>query len=389
MPLFSGNCHLLEPADTFVGRVSSKWADRIPKLVDNDEGGQSWIFEREVRPLRQVYALAGKPVEVWSTDPMRMDDMRPGAYDARERLLDMDLDGVDCAAILSSPASIGFNADLFGRTSEADLGHELIRAWNDWYFENWLSVSPQRFVGVGCASYFDPREAAKEVERNAARGFKCVSFRNPVDLGSHWVGTGHWDPFFRACEETGTVVFHHTEMNDGFPRRLDAERTPYPYGMVTSLFQACAMEFVNSMIWGGVPVRFPKLKIQVAESGGSWIPHYLKHATWTVDYTAFTRKGWPGGDLRPLDLLRRSFVFSTLELEEALALERDYGITGWMIEDDYPHCESVWPNTKSHFGAQLDGVPAEHVERLAWRNASELYRHPVPAEGYVRTPTKS
>lgn len=383
MPLFSANCHLIEPAHTFEGRVSRQWADRVPRLVDGAEGGQAWVFEGQQRPLVRVCALAGMPEETWGLDAIRIDEIRPGCYDAKSRLGDMDLDGVDVAAIFSSPACIGFNADLFSYAADPDLGNEVMRAWNDWYYEEWISACPERFVGVGCTSYFSAEDAAREVLRNAERGFKAVVFRNPVDLGKHWVGTGYWDPFFKACEETGTVVIYHAEVLPWWPRRINQELTPYPYGMHTSLFQSSAMDYVNSFIWGGIPVRFPKLKIHIAEAGGSWIPHWLKHATWATEYTAFTRNGWPDPERTPLDLLRHTFVFSTLELDVAVDLERDYGIGGWMIEDDYPHCESVWPNTKKHFGEALNSLDRAHFERFAWRNAAELFRHPVPEEGFI------
>ena len=386
MPLFSANCHFIEPANIFEGRMSKKWADRAPVFIDNDEGGQSWIFEGEQRPLVLPCAAAGIPQEEWTIGTIRMDQIRPGCYDAKARLKDMDLDGVDVAAVFSSPASMGFNGDLFFKAKDPDLGNEAMRAWNDWNFEEWVGVNPERFVPVGCTSYFSPEDAAAEVLRNAARGFKAVVFRNPVDLGGRWVGTGYWDPFFRACEETQTVIIHHTEALPWWPMRISPEFTPNPYGMSTTMFQSAAMDFVNSMIWGGIPVRFPKLKIHIAESGGSWIPHLLKHMTWATEFSVLTKAGWPDPACTPLDLLKRTFVFSTLELELAVELGEKYGMEGWMIEDDYPHCESVWPNTKKHFGEVLGSLDSDSFERFAWRNASELFRHPVPAGGFIESP---
>lgn len=130
----------------------------------------------------------------------------------------------------------------------------------------------------------------------------------------------------------------------------------------------------------------PKLKIHVAESGGSWIPHLLKHMTWATEFSVLTKAGWPDPACTPLDLLKRTFVFSTLELELAVELGEKYGMEGWMIEDDYPHCESVWPNTKKHFGEVLGSLDSDSFERFAWKNASELFRHPVPAGGFINNP---
>ena len=46
----------------------------------------------------------------------------------------------------------------------------------------------------------DPGPAAAEVERNAAQGFRSVTFRNPTALNLPWFVSGYWDPFLRACE---------------------------------------------------------------------------------------------------------------------------------------------------------------------------------------------
>jgi hypothetical protein len=46
----------------------------------------------------------------------------------------------------------------------------------------------------------DPGAAAAEVERNAALGFRSVTFRNPIALNLPWFGSGYWDPFLRTCE---------------------------------------------------------------------------------------------------------------------------------------------------------------------------------------------
>jgi hypothetical protein len=50
-----------------------------------------------------------------------------------------------------------------------------------------------------------------------------------------------------------------------------------------------------------------------------------------------------------------------------------------MLESDYPHPDSNWPNTQAVFREQLRDVLPGESARISWRNASELFRHPVPA----------
>ena len=49
-----------------------------------------------------------------------------------------------------------------------------------------------------------------------------------------------------------------------------------------------------------------------------------------------------------------------------------------MVETDYPHADSTWPNTQELLRQQLSGIPADEVARICWANASDLFRHPVP-----------
>jgi predicted TIM-barrel fold metal-dependent hydrolase len=48
------------------------------------------------------------------------------------------------------------------------------------------------------------------------------------------------------------------------------------------------------------------------------------------------------------------------------------------MESDYPHCDSTWPHTQATIDEEIGGLPPEDIEKMTWRNAAELYRHPVP-----------
>lgn len=377
LSLFSANCHFLEPRHTFEGRLPRHLQDRAPKLVDAPGYGEQWVFEGETRILSRNCAVAGIPKEEWApstgTDLVRLEDVRAGCYDPVARLADMDADGVIAAVCSSSPATMGFGCDLFARTDDPELGIATMRAWNDWVIEEWVAADPDRFVPIQATWYRDPVVAAAEVRRNAERGFKGVTFRNPTDLDEPTIASGHWDPFLRACEETGTVLYHHTDDQAHW-------RNPgQPYAFCSILFQFAAAETVLHWIWGGLSTRFPNLRVTVGESGGSWIPHLLKRMDWSLGFSPAHAEGWPEPGATPLELLKRSFVFSTFEVDTAVALQDEFGIEGWMFESDYPHFESFWPNSREHFARELAHLSPARVREFTWENVSRLYRHEVPA----------
>ena len=70
--------------------------------------------------------------------------------------------------------------------------------------------SSGRLLPLCLVPLWDPALAAAEVERNAARGVRAVAFSEiPAYLGLPSIHSGDWDPFFAACEATGTVLCLH------------------------------------------------------------------------------------------------------------------------------------------------------------------------------------
>jgi hypothetical protein len=105
---------------------------------------------------------------------------------------------------------------------------------------------------------------------NAVVGFKTVTFVDaPQNLDLPHVATGHWDPFFTACEETQTVISNHIGASNGHRgsspylemETQDLTQTPQLRMMsAISTASTCLTGWsctVNWM-WGGVFTRFPK-----------------------------------------------------------------------------------------------------------------------------------
>ncbi len=216
--------------------------------------------------------------------------------------------------------------------------------------------------------------AADEVRRNADRGFKAVTFlENPVDLGLPSMHTDHWDPFLAACEETGTVVCLHCASSG-----WSASRSPgAPLELLTSLFPVNALVTAADWLWSGVPVRFPSLRICLAESGIDWVPMLIHRIDYVMDHSATGQGAW-ADPAHPTEVLRRNFWFSVIDLTTTLQLRHEIGVGHIVLESDYPHADSTWPETRVRADKALAGLPEDEVTRLCWRNASELFRHPGP-----------
>ena len=184
MPVISVDDHLIEPPDLFEHRLPAALAPEAPRVVEQDDGTQSWIFEGRHYPNVGLNAVVGRPRAEWSMEPARFDEMRPGCYDIDARILDMDRAGIWASLCFPSLVS-GFCGAVYSRATDKDLGLACLRAFNEWHLEVWAGTYPDRIIPLQLPWLADVDVAAVELRANAARGFKAVSFPEiPGPVGS-------------------------------------------------------------------------------------------------------------------------------------------------------------------------------------------------------------
>jgi hypothetical protein len=101
---------------------------------------------------------------------------------------------------------------------------------------------------------------------------------------------------------------------------------------------------------------------------------------YVMDHSASGLQAWKDPDLSPSEALRRNFWFCTIDLGSTFALRDHIGVDPIMMETDYPHADSSWPDTQATARAALSGVEPEEVRMVTWENAARLFRVDVPAE---------
>jgi predicted TIM-barrel fold metal-dependent hydrolase len=368
--------HLIEPPDLFDGRMPARVSAVAPKVVEDEDGKQLWEFDGNRYPNVGLNAVVGRPADEWSMEPARFDEMRRGCWDIHARIVDMDLAGISASLCFPSLLA-GFAGTVFSRCSDPDLGLACVRAWNDWHNDVWAATYPGRMIPLQIPWLCDPKIAADEVRRNAARGFRAVSFlENPVTVGLPSVHTDHWDPFLAACEETATVVCLHT----GSAAWTAATSPGAPLELYTTLFPVNAIAAAADWLWARVPVRFPGLNIALSEGGIGWVPMLLDRLDYVMSHSAKGESAWRGTDLSPSEVLQRNFWFCTIDDPSTLPARDRIGVDHIMLESDYPHADSTWPDTQDIAYRRLASLPAEDVRMITHANAVRLFRHTLPEE---------
>jgi predicted TIM-barrel fold metal-dependent hydrolase len=372
-PLISADDHVLEPPSLFEGRLPRALADRAPRVVFDDDGIPSWLIEGEPTRVLAANGLVGRPVREWSPAPAKFDDFLPGVADPKERLLDMDICGV--WASLNFPSMVwGFAGSRYSLMKDEELGLACVRAYNDWVIDEWCATDADRFIPCQITWLRDPAIAAAEIRRNAKRGFKAVSFsENPEGQGMPSIHTGTWDPFFAACEETETVINLHV----GSQGSVTVGATDSPVEVVVALFPVSGMIALADWMFSRVPLRFPGLRIALSEGGASWVPT-LAERFGRAYRQAESSTYWTAKDPDPVEVMRRNFSFTSIEDPSAFTHLDTIGVDNLMLEVDYPHADSTWPDTQRLARGELKGLPADVVKSICFGNAARLYRHPEP-----------
>ena len=374
--IVSADDHLIEPPDLFEGRVPVALADRAPRIVTSDDGRQMWVYEGRAYPNIGLNAVVGRPRDEWSMDAANFDEMRRGCWDIHARIEDMDLAGIRASVCFPSLIA-GFSGSVFSQSKDPGLGLACIRAWNDWHHEVWAGTYPGRMIPLQVTWLNDPVVAAGLVRENAARGFRALTFAEmPARLGLPSLHTGHWDPLLAACEETGTVVCLHTGSSSWIPTPAD----DLPFEMLPTLFTVNAYVSAADWLWSGVCTRFPGLRIAMPEGGLGGVPMLADRVDYVLDHSASGTDaiGWRD-DRRPSEVLAENFWYCTIDDPSTLAsvLAR-FGPDHILLEVDYPHADSTWPDTQALVQQRFGHLEPDVVDKLTHRNAEELFRWPAP-----------
>ena len=297
--------------------------------------------------------MVGRPSTEYGFEPTRFDEMRRGAWDVHARVADMDIDGVYASLCFPSflPGFVGQRLTLWPDDDELALA--AMRAYNDWHLDAWCGAHPGRFIPNQIAYLRDPESSRPT--RSAAtptRGFKALTFSEAPDkLGLPTIHSGYWDPLFAACAETETVLCLHVGSSGTSPT-TSADAPPE---IPAVLFGAYGMYTAVDWLYSKVPVRFPDIKICLSEGGIGWVAGILDRLDHCYRYQLGYLPTWRDVDEPPSEVLRRNFWFCALDDDAGMLVRDRIGVDHILVESDYPHADSSWPNTQAMLVASSKG----------------------------------
>ncbi len=375
MKIISVDDHLIEHPRVWQDRLPESLKERGPRIVEDDQRHHVWHYDGNVYPQIGLNAVAGKDPKDYGMDPVRYDDMIPGCYDPVQRVQDMDLDGVHAA--LCFPSFPGFAGNVFTRAPDKDLALHCVRAYNDFHIGEWCAAAPDRFIPLGIVPAWDAKLAADEVERMAGKGFRAVSFPDsPVPLGLPSFHTDFWEPFWDACEAADMPVGLHFG-SGGFVPGFSflgehAGQDNAPFAVAIAVFATNSWWSTADLLFSGVLQRHPRLRFMLSEGGVGWIPYLLER----TDYTWERHRWYQNIDkqTRPSDLFRKHFWGCFIDDIHGIENRHAIGVDKLLIEIDFPHSDSNWPNSRKRVAEALATVPDDEAHQIVELTARSLLR---------------
>jgi predicted TIM-barrel fold metal-dependent hydrolase len=387
--IISVDDHVVEPADVWQDRLPARYREVGPRIVrapmgeitfvggkltvvPGTEGVPTdwWYYEELRRPLLRLDAAVGVPRDEVTITGVTYDDMRPGAYQVKPRLEDMDVNHLE--ASLCFPTFPRFCGQTFTEAADKDLALLCVQAYNDWMVDEWCAESAGRLIPLCLIPLWDATLAAAEVHRNAARGVKAVCFSEiPPFLGLPSVHDpdNYLDPFFSACAETGTVV----NMHIGSSSKMPSTSADAPPAVGSTLTHTNATFSLVDFLFSGVLVRFPTLMLAYSEGQIGWIPYILERA----DKVWEENRGWGGVADKvpepPSMYFHRQIYGCFFDDAHGLRSVEEIGVDNITYESDYPHSDSTWPHTKEIAERQMAHLDDDQRRKIVRGNAIRLF----------------
>ena len=385
--IISVDDHVVEPAHVWETWLPAKFRDKGPKIERrgigemqhigggtykqsfDPDGPQAdcWVYEDLVYIHKRHVAAVGFAREDMTMSPITYDEMRPGCYDPKARVEDMEMNHVE--ASLSFPSFPRFCGQTFMEAKDRELAEACVYAYNDWMVEEWCGDSGGRLIPLCIIPLWDAELAAAEVRRNAARGSHAVCFSEiPPHLGLPSIHSGYWEPFIQACDETDTVVCMHI----GSSSKMPATSADAPVAVAATLSFNNAMASLADWLFSGILVQHPNLKIAYSEGQIGWLPYALERA----DDVWSEHRAWAGvGDKvpePPSTYFRRQVYGCFFRDQHGLDSLDAIGVDNVTFETDYPHTDSTWPHTKKVAEEMMDGLTQEQVYKIVRGNAIRM-----------------
>ena len=356
MRIIDADGHVLERDIPWAELIDAPYRSRAPRAVQDNRGFTFIMIDGKLTPKP-----VGKGCSFVGAPRSHTPQATTGMVDPKQRLKDMDLEGIDTA--------VNFGTTVFLSLpflENRDLACAIAHAYNTW-LDGYCKTNSRRLKAVALVAMQEPQEAVKELERCVKElGFVAVA------TSAHSAGRNldHPDfyPFYAKAQELGVPVCVH--VGSGRPAAA-ADRFDNAFFVHATTHAFEQMIGVMCIVGGGILELYPKLKVAFLEAGAGWVPYWMERLDEHYEYLEPTV---PLMKKPPSEYMRSEQVYYSFEPDEhTLNFVMDYvGEDRLIFASDYNHGDSKFPHTVKAV-TERKNLSQSQLRKLMCDNAARLY----------------
>lgn len=296
------------------------------------------------------------PNDVWDSSMYGKLGLR--IADVPSRLRDMDTEGIDLSVLF--PTS-GFGVTML---PEKDYAAAYCRAYNNWVAS--ICAESPRLKAVALVPFQDVPAAVAEANRAVASlGLAGVAV-GTFGMKEHIGQPMYWPIYEELKRLNAPLLIHNSRQGPAGEIRFDTFLFRHTIGRPFETLLDCA-----ALVYGGVPEKFPKLRVAFLECGCGWVPYWMDRMD---EEWEKRRSEAPLLRAKPSEYMRRGNWFYAAEPEESTlpyVMER-IGEDAILFASDYPHWDGNFPHMVSTVRGRKD-ISDGQKDKIMRANAIRLY----------------
>jgi predicted TIM-barrel fold metal-dependent hydrolase len=376
--IVDADAHIDPPYEMWSEYLPAKLRELAPRIEEGDECDYV-VFEGRRKPIQMIGNQAGRTGKDFKMVGKRS-EMR-AAWLPKQRLADMDRDGIE-AAVLFGGGPLG--------TTNSELYIASFETYNRWVWD-FCGADRRRLVPVAYLPMRDIDETLRLLHQAAALGFRTANIPafpqasdgistsskvKAIQSGQGAALTGDptggrqyshpdFDRLWAAFNELDMTITIH--LGARIPRFGEKEHF-LPDMVMSKLSMA---EPIAIAIFSGIFQRFPKLRFSSVESGVGWFAFVAEY----MDRTWEKQRFWTDSKLteKPSFYMDQNVYGSFINDRLGIFNRAAPGGRNIMWSSDYPHSETTFPNSQAVIARDFDGIPENDICKIIDQRARRLY----------------
>lgn len=336
MATIDADAHVIETERTWDYMDGADAQFRPVLAAPASDGKKDWLIDGE------IFSRGGNVNRQIPEGAREMSDIEL-------RLKHMDELGIDIQVLYPS---------LFLRplTSRPEVERAISKSYNRWLAEIWRKAE-RRLRWVAVVPMMDIDAAIAEA-RFAKENGGCGLFSRGL-IDDRRLSDPYFFPLYEEAEKLNLPICVHASTGNFDWVELFADEGGF------SKFKLPVLSAFHSIVYEGVPDRFPGLRFAFIEIRAQWIPYLM------IDLRKrFVKLNRPVGP----DLMRRNRLYATCQTDDDLPYILKYsGDDNLVIGSDYGHTDSASEIDALRNLKSKGEVAPEVIDKILYDNAKALY----------------